>query len=171
MDIQIINMIRLKICFQESIWISNQPQITTLQQLKDKITFEHVKQYNDNLVESLEEEEKWNAENQDRKKVYYKTMLQFVYKRRKILESEDLRDKLPQGVFEDQQVNVSFKQFLNMKEEFIVRDNRLLKDMMFNVFSVVEAENESKVQIAGQKKIWKMFKSEKKGMNRYMQVL
>ena len=64
-------------------------------QLREKISFEHVRMYNDNLVESLEEEEKWNAENQDRKKAYYLNMLQFVYKRRKILETEDLTDKLP----------------------------------------------------------------------------
>jgi hypothetical protein len=31
-----------------------------------------------------------------------------------------------------------------MKEEFIVRDDRLMKEMMFNVYSVVEAETESK---------------------------
>jgi hypothetical protein len=55
--------------------------------------------YNDNLVESIEAEEKFNSENQDRKKSYYVNMLQFVYKRRKILETEDLTDKLPQGVF------------------------------------------------------------------------
>ena len=52
-----------------------------------------------------------------------------------------------------------------------MRDNRLLKDMMFNVFSVVEAETESKFGENGQKKIWKLFKSEKRGMNRYLQVL
>lgn len=60
---------------------------------------------------------------------------------------------------------------MNMKEEFIVRDNRLLKDMMFNVFSVVEAENEARYGEIGAKKIWKLFKNEKRGMNRYMQVL
>ena len=92
-------MVRLKICYQESIWVSNVPQITSLQQLKDKITFDHVRMYNDNLVESLEAEEKFNAENQDRKKAYYANMLQFVYRRRKILETEDLAEKLPQGVF------------------------------------------------------------------------
>lgn len=99
MDIQLINMVRLKICYQESIWVSNIPQITSLQQLKDKITFDHVRMYNDNLVESLEAEEKFNDENRDRKKAYYANMLQFVYRRRKILESEDLTEKLPQGVF------------------------------------------------------------------------
>lgn len=98
-------------------------------------------------------------------------MLQFVYKRRKILENEDLTEILPQGVFTTQQVNVSFKQFLNMKEEFIVRDDRLMKEMMFNIYSVVEAETETKFGENGQKKLWKLFKSEKRGMNRYMQVL
>ena len=34
-----------------------------MKQLKDKVQFDHVRMYNENLVESLEEEEKWNAEN------------------------------------------------------------------------------------------------------------
>ena len=44
------------------------------------------------------------------------------------------------GDFCDQVVSLSFKVFINMKQEFLVRDDRLLKSMMLNVYSVQKFE-------------------------------
>jgi hypothetical protein len=51
---------------------------------------------------------------------------------------------IKEGVFTDQVISLSLKVFTNMKEEFLVRDDRLLKSLMLNVHSVLQHEEFAK---------------------------
>ena len=56
------------------------------------------------------------------------------------MEETDLSKIIKTGPFENQVITVVFKMYMNMQEQYLIRDERLLLDMMYNVHSVQQHE-------------------------------
>ena len=92
--VELYNTIKIDICGGKKIvWLSNQPQFTSIDQLRSAIKFSDISDLNDKLVESVEKE------TMDLK--FYKNMLEFTYNKVLIVDQADLSKIVKTGIFTD----------------------------------------------------------------------
>lgn len=138
--VELCDVIKVDLCSQKVMWLPNKPQISLMDELRARISFDDVKDLNSCLCSSRKEAEESNEKTNTNKFKYYLDMLQFNFENKLLVEETDLSKIIKTGPFENQVITVVFKMYMNMQEQYLIRDERLLLEMMYNVHSVQQHE-------------------------------